>query len=286
MNRETLVHHVKDEMASVPGRQERLLDVLRRGRRRRVNRSVGVSVFVLTAMFLFVMFPVPFDPNPAAIAGSYQVPDVVEISDLEVAVEARFPVLENPNVWVGYVHPGPEFDTSQLGPNLSFTPGSPNANEIGDRVLEAVYLGDLDGDPFYIYAVAPPSVIDRVAEIADGNLSGEILGTTYGCCSGGDMDHEEGLPGLSSFKSGNGPTITTAEWLGLRPDVAVVAYEVGGSFIGWQTPVGGAVSLRLDHQPGVDVSLIAYTADGTEIRRYGPWPMADFDNFPFEPRTG
>jgi hypothetical protein len=275
-----LVRHVEDELAAVPRGTGSVSDVMRRGRRRRASRKIAVSLVVVAAMLLFVMFPVPFDPNPVALAGSYEIPAAVEISDLEVAVEDQTPSLENPDVWIGYVHPAPKFDTSNLGPNLSFTPGAPSASDLGDRVLSAVYLGDLDGEPFYIYAVDPPTMIDRVTEIADGALSGEILGTTHGCCSGGDMDIPDGLPGMSTVRTGTEPPIVTAEWLGLTPNVSVVAYKIGNSFVGWQTPVGGVASVRLDHEPGVEVTLVAYAADGQEIKEFGPWPMVDIGNVP------
>lgn len=279
ISNDVLARHLEGEMSGVPLGNVAMGDVVRRGRRRRRIRQSVRATWVLAVASLFVMFPVPYDPNPRAIAGAFEVPSVIEVSDLELAVESTTPETSDPNIWLGWLHPRPEFDTASLGPDLTFREGSPSAEDLHDRVLSAVYLGESDGEPFYVYAVAP-NLIDRIFEITSGNLSGEILGTSHTCCSGGDMDGERGLPGLSSTKSGDEEPVTTAEWLGLTPDVSVVAVLVDDQFIGWQTPVGGAVSMRLDHQSGAEVSLIAFTPDGVEALRYGPWPMADFDFLP------
>jgi hypothetical protein len=223
------------------------------------------------------MFPVPYDPNPKAIAGEYEIPAAVEISDLEVAVESQAPASTTPDVWIGWTHPTPEFDTADLGPNHTFTAGEPGAADLGDKVLSAVYLGNYEGEPFYVYSVPPPTIQDRVFEIATGNLSGEILGTNHGCCTGGDMDREEGLSWLAGERTGIEEPLITAEWLGLNPSVSVVAVQVDEQFVGWQTPVGGVISMRLAYEPGAEVTLVSFTADGEEIERYGPWPIFDFD---------
>lgn len=277
VSNQTLARHLEAEMSAVPLAAGELGDVIRRGRRRRRARRGSWAAGALAVAFLFVMFPIPYDPNPKALAGSYEVPYVVEISDLEVAVESATPFALNPDVWIGWMHPRPEFDTFHLGPDLTFTSGTPSPDDLEDRVLSAVYLGEAEEEPFYIYSVNPPTPIDRVFEIKDGNLSGEILGTTLNCCLGGDLDIPGGFPGVSSEKSGDLPTVTSAEWIGLTPDVSVVAFMVDGEFIGWQTPVGGVVGIRLDHQPGAAVTLIAYGTNGEEMGRHGPSPMFGFD---------
>jgi hypothetical protein len=277
MNSETIAKHIEREMAAVPDTDSSIGAVVRRGSRRRRARRAAWAIGVLGLAFLFVMFPVPYDPNPKAIAGEYEIPAAVEISDLEVAVESQTPASTDPDVWIGWMHPAPEFDTTNFGPNRTFTAGEPAAADLSDKVLSAVYLGDYEGEPFYIYSVAPPTIQDRVSEIATGNLSGEILGTNHGCCSGGDMDREEGLPGLSGERTGDEEPLITAELLGLNPNVSVVAVQVDDQFIGWQTPVGGVISMRLAYDPGAKVTLVAFTPDGKEIQRYGPWPIFDFD---------
>jgi hypothetical protein len=277
MTNDMIAAHIEREMAAVPAGGGSVEAVIRRGGRRRRTRRLAWVFGALVLVFLFVMFPVPYDPNPKAIAGEYAIPAAIEISDLEVAVDSRVPALNNPDVWVGWVHPAPEFDTTNLGPDRSFTPGQPMAGNLGDKVLSAVYLGDYEGEPFYIYSVRPPTIADRVFEILSGNLSGEILGTSHACCSGGDMDIPDGLPGLSGARIGDEEPVITAEWLGLNPNVSVVAVKVDDRFVGWQTPVGGVVSMRLAYQPGAEVTLVAMTPDGREVQEFGPWPIFDFD---------
>lgn len=281
-NNQTLARHIEGEMAAVPDGSGEVETAIRRGRRRRRTRRAAWASGALALAFLFVMFPAPYDPNPKAIAGEYEIPAAVEISDLEVAVENQTPVLTNRDVWIGWMHPAPEFDTSNLGPDRTFDLGEPSASDLGDKFLSAVYLGDYEGEPFYVYSVPPPTIQDRVFEIADGNLSGEILGTSHECCSGGDMDHEDGLPGLAGSHNGDGEPLITAEWLGLSPNVSVVAVQVDEQYVGWQTPVGGVISMRLAYEPGAEVTLIAFTPDGQETQRYGPWPIFDFNAEPTE----
>ena len=278
MNSRTIADHIQREIAAVPDSPSTIEAVVRRGKRRRRGRRASWAIGALTLAFLFVMFPVPYDPNPKAIAGEFEIPAAIEISDLEVAVESVTPNWTEPDVWVGWMHPAPEFDTTNFGTDRTFTLGEPSESDLGDRVLSAVYVGDYEGEPFYIYSVPPPTIQDRVFEIASGNLSGEILGTTHGCCSSGDMDLEGGLPGLSGERSGEEEPLITAEWLGLDPNISVVAVEVDGQSIGWQTPVGGVISMRLTYDPGAEVSLVSFTADGQEVERYGPWPIFDFDS--------
>ena len=277
MNSQVVAEHIEREMAAVPDGGGSVGAVIRRGRRRRRGRRSAWAVAVLGLAVLFVMFPVPYDPNPKAIAGEFEIPAAVEISDLEVAVESRTPELTDPDVWIGWTHPVPEFDTTNLGPDWTFTTGAPAEGDLGTKVLSAVYLGDYEGEPFYIFSVPPPTIQDRFFEITYGNLSGEILGTNNGCCSGGDMDIEEGLPGLSGERTGDQTPLITAEWLGLNPNVAVVAVHIDDRFVGWQTPVGGVISMQLDYDPGAEVTLVAFTSDGEEIKRAGPWPIFDFD---------
>jgi hypothetical protein len=106
-----------------------------------------------------------------------------------------------------------------------------------------------------------------------GNLSADTLGTSLNCCSGGDMDHEGGLPGMS-MSSGTGlPDLNVVEWLGLTPEVSVVAFQIDGAFVGWQTPVGGTVSLRLDDRPN-NVAMVTFNQDGEELDRFDPGDIA------------
>ena len=245
-------------------------EIRRRGRRRQTRRRVVWTVPVVMIVLGVLAVTVPFDPNPRSPATSPDI-DTVEVADLAVAVTDPDPVSTDPDVWLGLRGPSPSFDTSELGPNLSFTTGEPSAGDIDDRVIRAVYLGELEGEPFYIYSTPAPSIWDRIFEVVYGNFSGDTLGTSLNCCSGGDMDHGW-LPGISHSISSEDGIVTseviTAEWLGLSSDVSVVAYQLDGVFIGWQTPVGGVSSLRLDRRPD-DYLAIAFDASGRELDRFG-----------------
>ena len=249
-------------------------EIKRRGRRRRTRRRVAWTVPGVVLILGVLAVTIPFDPNPRSPATSPDV-DIVEIADLAVAVTDSDPVSTDPDVWIGLKGPSPSFDTSVLGPNLSFAPGQPSAGDFGDgvvdRVVRAVYMGELDGEPFYIYSTPAPSIWDRIFEVVFGNFSGDVLGTSLECCTGGDMDGEW-APGITySISSEDGVVtseVTTAQWLGLSTDVSVVAYQLDGEFIGWQTPVGGVSSLRLD-QPPEEYLGIAFDASGRELDRFG-----------------
>lgn len=265
--RSTLARAASD----VPFSPTTAIDVIRDRSRRRVVRrralvGVGCSIVFLGALVLAV----PFDPNPISPATSPDV-DTVEIADLAVAVTTEEPVTTDPDVWVGLPGPAPVFDTSELGPNLSFTPGEPMPGDLDEAVSRAVYLGELDGEAVYLYSKPAPSIWDRIFEIVDGNFSGDVLGTSLECCTGGNMDHEGGLPMFSYGYSSEDGVITdetiVAEWLGLATNVSVVAYQFDGEFVGWQRPVGGASGIIPDSAP-TEINYIAFDAQGRELDRY------------------
>ena len=233
-----------------------------------------VGVLILGAAALFIG---PYDPN-AIDPGASQGLDTVEIGDLAVTVVDSEPTIEDPSIWIGRPGPSPQFDTSSLGPDLSFTPGEPARSHLDPRMTGAVYLGELDDRPFYLFSRPPPSVFDWFSEILAGNLSGQIIGTSLDCCTGGDMDHEGGFPGISSSQSDNAPPVVVAQWIGLSPEVSVVAYQFDGEFIGWQTPVGGISVIQPAALP-TEYAIFAYGADGEELDRFGPMEIPDFGGF-------
>lgn len=153
----------------------------------------AVGVLVLGAAGLLIG---PYDPNALDPAETHNVA-TVEIADLAVPVVDSEPTLDDPRVWLRLPGPSPQFDTSEFGPDLSFTPGEPGDDDLEDGVIDAVYVGDLDGQPFYIYSQTAPSIFDWFSELIFGNLSGQTLGTSLDCCTGGDMDREGGFPGVS-----------------------------------------------------------------------------------------
>jgi hypothetical protein len=135
-----------------------------------------------------------------------------------------------------------------------------------------VYLGELEGEPFYVYSAPAPSIWDRISEVIAGNFSGDTLGTSLSCCSGGDMDHEGGLPGFGYWSTSGEIDVIHAEWLGLSPAVSVVAYQFDGVPFGWQIPVGGISAIRLDEVPA-EMAFVAYDSVGREVDRFQPGPM-------------
>jgi len=252
-----------------------------RGRKRRRTRRAGwamAGVGLFSGLVLVVSF---VDPGRIDTAGTSSI-YTVEIADLAVPVLDAEPVATDPDVWIGLPGPEPLFDTSALGEDLSFTPGEPAAGDLDERNMHndgwppstrAVYLGDLDGAPFYIYSAPAPSIWDRISEVISGNFSGDTLGTSLTCCSGGDMDHEGGLPGFGYSATSGEIDVIHAEWLGLSPAVSVVAYQFDGVPIGWQTPVGGISSIRPDEVP-TEIAFVAYDSEGREVDRFQPGPMS------------
>lgn len=240
--------------------------VKRRGLRRRRARKTAWAVLFAIPVVIFLGFAIRFDPNSVDPAGTHGL-ETVEVADLAIPVADSEPSLTNPDVWVGLSGPLPRFDTTRLGPDLSFEAGEPEAGDLHERVSKAIYLGELDGEPFYVYSQPAPSIWDRIFEMVDGNLSGEVIGTSLNCCSGGDMGHEGGLPGYGSRFATGEPGFIWVEWLGVAPDVSVVAFQIDGEFIGWQTPVGGTVSLRLEQFPD-EVVMVGFDADGDDRSRF------------------
>jgi hypothetical protein len=248
----------------------------RRQRARRVGWGLaGVGLFSGLALVVSLVDPGRIDPADIFLI------DTVEIADLAVPVVDDDPVSTDPDVWIGLPGPEPLFDTSTLGEDLSFTPGEPAVGDLEERNMRndgwptstrAVYLGELNGEPFYIYSSPAPSIWDRISEVISGNFSGDVLGTSLNCCSGGDMDHEGGLPGFGYSATSGDIDAIHAEWLGLSPAVSVVAYQFDGVPFGWQTPVGGVSSIRPDEVPD-QIAFVAFDAAGREVDRFEPGPM-------------
>lgn len=260
---------LRSAMAHVPaGSPRALAEVKRRGlRRRRTKHGIWMALSA-TPIVLFLAWTLPYDPNAIDPAATHGV-ETVQLADLAVPVTGGEPALTDPEIWIGLPGPTPEFDTSRFGPELTFESGEPFDIDLHDRVKRVVYLGELEGEPFYVYSQPAPSFWDRLFESLAGNFSGDILGTSLNCCSGGDMDHEDGLPGFSVMTATNEPRLIVAEWLGLSPDVSVVAYQMDSEFVGWQTPVGGVSSIRLDQVPD-EIVFIAFNTQGEELNRFAP----------------
>jgi hypothetical protein len=194
--------------------------------------------------------------------------------------------MADPDQFLGVPHPAPSFDTSGLGPDLTFR------QDLDDlRVLDpaqarrAVYLGhDQDGDPYYIWYVGSPNLRQRIGQIfADFGSVGRF-GSSYGALVPGDglfrfLDdtQEERIPeiGLTSASLTSGsdqPTVAVMEWHALPTEVAVVVFHLNGDVLGWQTPVSGTAAIRVSAERaepfGFRPEMVALTADGEVWLRY------------------
>jgi hypothetical protein len=185
----------------------------------------------------------------------------VAVAMIPVSVDGRD---EDSGIWIGAQGAEPSFDTSGLGPDLSYVSGRPDPDDLRgpERADTVVYLGDVGGDPIYIYSQRPPSVWDLLSEYLFGNWSGKIYGTSLVCCSSNADVPEGGLPGVSGWMAGN-ESGGVAEWLALPPDAAVVAYEVDGEPLGWQRPIGRVAMIRIDFEQREGMEMTAYNADGS-----------------------
>lgn len=85
------------------------------------------------------------------------------------------------HVWIGWKHPAPgvRHIKPRRRPYLRHWRSSTDVVDRG-RALAAVYLGESEGQPFYIYAQHPPAIIERIFEISAGNRSGENLAPGMG----------------------------------------------------------------------------------------------------------
>jgi hypothetical protein len=252
---------------------------MQRGRRRRTVRRLGGSVLGLGVAYGFLLIPAAVTPSIVADGGETE----VAVAMIPASVSGRAPGSEV--VWLGEIGPEPQFDTSALGPDLSFDPVDPDVAAL--EALEGlgawserspdkvVYLGELDGEPMFLFSVAPPSVLDLVFEYAFGNWSGRIYGTPLNCCGSIADIPPEGLPTFGSWRETiEGGVVESGgylEWLALPPETSVVSLSAAGIDLGWQRPVGRAVMLPLDQSflgdDGLvrDPKLVAYGADGTVL---------------------
>jgi hypothetical protein len=255
------------------------------GRRRRTVRRLGGVVLGLGVAYGLLLVPAAVTPSIVADGGATE----VAVAMIPASVSGQAPGSEV--VWLGEIGPEPQFDTSTLGPDLSFVPVDPDVAAL--EMLEGmgpserhpdivVYLGEHEGEPMYLFSIAPPSVWDLLSEYVTGNWSGRIYGTSIDCC--GSMATADvppdGMPGAGSWARTNEAGVIESgghlQWLALPPDTAVVSLSAGGIDLGWQRPIGRAAMLPLDashlDDDGLVVNpvMVAYAADGSELARYSP----------------
>lgn len=208
----------------------------------------------------------------------------LEIAMLTVPVADPDPVIEIPDQYVGIPHSPPQFDVSDLGPDLTLRQEPDDLEPLdSDEVLRAVYLGhDTHGEPYYVWQTGSPNFRQLLGQIVADFGSFGRLGTSYGTLSTGgglfDGSQEEsieqtGMP-TASLSSGTGqPTTLVAEWHGLPADVAAVVFYQDGEPLGWQAPVSGTAALRELYGEeditafGHSIEMVALKADGDEWNR-------------------
>jgi hypothetical protein len=245
-----------------------------------VGLMVVVGLFALVVAVVAVTMP---SGSVAASDGAYS----VELAMLTVPVADVEPLVEAPHQYLGVPHPPPQFDTSDIGPDLSLQQDTSDLPSLdADRVLRAVYLGhDVNGSPYHIWQSGSPDLRRMIGQIiADFGAVGR-LGTSYGGLVVGSAPWERerpeniaenGMTDGSIRSSSDGPTTFTLEWHALPEEVAAVVLYDNGEPVGWQRPVSGTVAFQFiidDGDPqammGRDAEMAALTATGEEWNRYG-----------------
>jgi hypothetical protein len=237
--------------------------------------TVSIVGGIVLVLFIMVM-SIPDDPLTVE-DGTF----TLAIGPIAVPVASPEPAAEDPNQYLGVPGPKPDFDTTDLGGDLSLRAGTPDFTALDierivrpDRILRAVYLGDdQDGVPVYTYAEGSNNFLNLLCQIILGQGSIGRLGSTYHCCTPGPLpDNAYGLPILELTVLIEGKTILTAEWHGLPDTISVVALEINGEPIGWQRTNSGTTAIRveipdLDDPEAATMTMIAYDAQGTEQAR-------------------
>jgi len=239
---------------------------------RRTLIVVGIVVAVLALLLVVVAIIGPVDPvrtsdDPESLAAGW-----VTLGPIEASVESLEPIASQPDVYLGLAAPVPTWDTSELGPDLSFTDSEPYPASLTEEAVRAVYLGkDIEGVDFYVFQQGSNSFLNLIGQILLDRTVGRF-GTTYGCCASGSATEEErSFPLLSIETLGNGPSFLIAEWHALPEDVVVVAFRVGEQAFGWQRVIGGSAAIRLEVDQATDpnsIELVALNESGDEVAVY------------------
>ncbi|MFQ5555828.1 MAG: hypothetical protein ACE5GC_10725 [Acidimicrobiia bacterium] len=189
----------------------------------------------------------------------------VDVAGLVVPVAravARFE--DGPTVWLAAPGPEPRFDTSSLGPDRSFAPGSFDPDALEGVSGAVVYLGDLDGKPVILYAREAPlrNPWDSVYAFFMGHGDRRYVASSIGLDLGfgGSVDEDRGSAGVST---------DLAWWLALPDETSVVAYERFGQPIGFQRVTGRTSLYPGTWLSGSGVAMRALDADGAELASFG-----------------
>lgn len=244
-----------------------------------MKRIVVIALSVVVGLLIVIGSVVALSFPSGSVTTTDDGTHTLELAMLTVPVADETPVVEDPNQYVGVPHPEPEFDTSDLGPNLTLVPDTSNLPALdSDRILRAVYLGhDVYGEPYHIWQSGSPDLRRMIGQIIADFGSVGRLGTSYGGLVVGEalwessveqIIAERGLTDGSIRASSNGPTTLTLEWHALPREVSAVVWYEAGEPLGWQRPVSGTVAVWFDRgsqdprSAGNGVEMVALTTAG------------------------
>lgn len=213
----------------------------------------------------------------------------IDLAMVSVPIAETEPLLESPDQFLGVVHPRPDFDTSELGSDLTLVQDTSDLAGLDPgEVLRAVYLGhDVSGDPYYIWHNGSSEFRQLIGQvIADWGSVGRLQ-TSYGTEEVGPAlwdserraqiaEHGITAGSIISDSTVNG-VVFTAEWHGLPEEVAAVVIYQGGEAIGWQRPISGTAAFQFrygaEQDPqDLDGELVALTGTGDVWERFVVFP--------------
>lgn len=251
---------------------------------RKLVTGLAVVIGVLVLLIVVAALSIPSGSVATAEDGTHR----LEIAMLTVPIAEEEPELDAPDQFLGVPHPAPEFDTGDLGPDLTFSEDTSDLPALNpDEVLRAVYLGrDINGDPYYIWHSGSPDLRRMIGQIiADFGAVGR-LETSYGTEMGGEAFWENSLEttiaetGLTTGSISSSPegTTFTTEWHALPDEVAAVVLYDQGQPLGWQRPVSGTAAFQFDfgnqdpQSVGRGAEIVAFTTSGDIWNRYVLFP--------------
>jgi hypothetical protein len=243
---------------------------------------VALTVFagLLVGLVVLVVVAAPSGSVATNEEGTHE----LQLAMLTVPVADADPVVEIPDQFLGVPHGQPQFDTTDLGPDLTLRQDTADLEPLDpDEVLRSVYLGhDREGEPYHIWHSGSPDFRQMLGQIIADFGSFGRLETSYGTEATGEGIFERGqeesiaamgLTTGSLSQTTDRPTILTAEWHGLPGEVSAVVFYQDGVPIGWQIPVSGTVALQESYHEDIEtfslsVEMVALTVEGEEWRRY------------------
>jgi hypothetical protein len=253
-----------------------------------VNRKLVTALAVIAGVLVLLVIVAALRIPSGSIATSEDGAQTVDIAMLAVPIADEKPLVEAPDQFLGVPHPAPEFETGDLGPDLTFDQDISDLPGLDpDEVLRAVYLGhDTNGDPYYLWHSGSPGFMQMIGQIiADFGAVGR-LETSYGTEMGGDALWDDSVEttiaemGLTtgSIVSSGEQTTLTAEWHALPSEVVAVVLYDEGQPLGWQRPVSGTAAFELDFgeqdpdSVGRGAEMVALTISADTWNRYVLFP--------------